>query len=132
MKSQTISLFIAAPAARVYAFAANPENLPRWAPSFCHSVAQINGKWIVQSPLGAVQFSFVPSNTLGVLDHTVTLPSGEQFTNPMRVIANGAGSEIMFTLFRRDGMTDQQFADDAALVQGDLETLRCLCEQAAD
>lgn len=128
MNSQTISLFIDAPASRVYAFAANPENLPRWVPSFCQSVAQIDGKWIVQSPLGAVQFSFAPSNTLGVLDHTITLPSGEQLTNPMRVIANGAGSEIMFTLFQRDGMTDQQYAADAALVRSDLETLRRLCE----
>ena len=38
MKSQTISIFIAVPAPRVYAFAANPANLPLWVPSFCKSV----------------------------------------------------------------------------------------------
>lgn len=131
MNCQTISLFIAAPTARVYSFAANPENLPLWAPSFFHSVTQSNGNWIVQSPLGPVQFSFVPPNNLGVLDHSITLPSGEQLANPMRVIANGDGSEIMFTLFQRDGMDDRQFAADAALVRSDLETLRRLCEQSA-
>jgi hypothetical protein len=33
------------------------------------------------------------------LDHDVTLPSGETLSNPMRVVPNGTGSEVVFTLF---------------------------------
>lgn len=128
MKSQTISVFIAAPAARVYEFASNPGNLPLWVPSFCKSVELVGGEWVVQSPAGRAVFTFVQPNGLGVLDHTVTLPFGLKLTNPMRVIPNGDGSEILFTLFQNEGMSDQQFQEDAALVLSDLHTLRRLLE----
>lgn len=128
MKSQTISVFIAAPVARVYEFAANPGNLPRWVPSFCKSVEFVGGEWVVQSPAGRVAFTFVQRNDLGVLDHTVTLPSGLKLTNPMRVIPNADGSEVLFTLFQHEGMSDQQFQQDAELVLSDLHTLRRVLE----
>lgn len=128
MKSQTLSVFIAAPTARVYEFAANPGNLPRWVPSFCKSVEYVGGEWVVQSPVGRVVFTFVQRNELGVLDHMVTLPSGQKLANPMRVIPNAAGSEIMFTLFQHEGMSDRQFQEDAELVLSDLHTLRRVLE----
>ena len=130
MKSQTLSVTIAAPPARVYAFASKPENLPLWVPSFFSAVERISDEWVAQSPLGRVVFSFVPHNVLGVLDHTVTLPSGVRLTNPMRVIPNGDGSEILFTLFQHEGMSDQAFQDDAEQVLSDLHTLRRLLESA--
>ena len=128
MKSQTISVYIAAPPARVYAFASDPRKLPLWVPSFCQSVELVDGKWVVQSPAGRAVFSFVRPNDLGVLDHTVELPSGLKLANPMRVIPNGDGSEMLFTLFQHEGMSDQQFQEDAAQVMGDLHTLRRLLE----
>jgi len=128
MKSHTLSVTIAAAPERVYAFASNPENLPRWVPSFFKSVELVDGDWVAQSPLGRVGFEFVHDNDLGVLDHTVTLPSGARLTNPMRVIPNGDGSEILFTLIQHEGMTDQQFQEDAELVLSDLHTLRQLLE----
>jgi hypothetical protein len=128
MKSTTLSVTIAAAPERVYAFASNPENLPRWVPSFFKSVELVDGEWVAQSPLGRVGFEFVHDNDLGVLDHTVTLPTGARLTNPMRVIPNGDGSEILFTLIQHEDMTDQQFQEDAELVLGDLHTLRRLLE----
>jgi hypothetical protein len=130
MKTQTISVFIAAPAPRVYAFAANPANLPRWVPSFFKAVELVDGEWVAQSPEGRVVFAFVPANEYGVLDHTVTLPSGVKLTNYMRVIPNGEGSEVFFILFQQEGMSEQQFAEDAALVLSDLQTLRRVLEAA--
>ena len=124
MKSQTISVFIAVPARRVYEFAANPLNLPLWAPSFFKSVELVKGEWVVQSPEGRAVIAFVPANALGVLDHTVTLPSGLTFTSRMRVIPNGEGSEVLLTLFQQEEMSDQQFQEEAALVLSDLQTLR--------
>ena len=131
MKSQTISVFIAVPAPRVYEFAANPAHLPLWVPSFCKSVELVDGEWVVQSPAGRVVFTFVPPNDFGVLDHTVTLPSGQKLTNYMRVIPNGEGSEVLFALFQQEGMTDQQFQEDAGMVLSDLQTLRRVLEAAA-
>lgn len=131
MNSQTLSVFIAAPPARVYGFAADPAHLPMWVTSFCKSVARRGDEWVVESPLGWAVFAFAPPNEYGVLDHAVTLPDGTRFFNPMRVIANGAGSEVLFTLFQHEGMSDEQFRGDAALVRSDLETLRRVIEDSA-
>lgn len=130
-RSRTVSVFIDAPPARVYGFASDPENLPRWVPSFCKSVERVAGDWIVHSPMGRVVWEFAAPNDLGVLDHTVTLPSGEKLANPMRVIANGTGSELLFTLFQREGMSDREFEQDAELVLSDMSTLRGLLESGA-
>ena len=74
--------------------------------------------------MGRVGFAFVPRNDLGVLDHDVTLPTGEVVHNPMRVIADGSGCEVVFTLRRRPGMSDDEFREDAAAVAADLTRLR--------
>ena len=59
-----------------------------------------------------------------MLDHVVTLSDGQTFNNPMRVVPNGAGSLVTFTLFRQDGMSDADFARDVGMVESDLQTLK--------
>ena len=56
----------------------------------------------------------------------MTLPDGTVVRNPLRVLPNDAGSEVVFTLFRRPGTTDVAFAEDAALVAADLDRLAAL------
>lgn len=63
-------------------------------------------------------------NDFGVLDHHVTLPPGETVDNPMRVTADGTGSEIVFSLRRRPGVSDQDFERDADAVRADLLALK--------
>ena len=78
--------------------------------------------------MGRVTFTFTPHNDFGVLDHDVTLPSGETVYNPLRVISDGDGCEVVFTLRQRPAMTDEEFQRDAASVAEDLATLRSLVE----
>jgi hypothetical protein len=132
MKSQTITVYIEAPAERVYAFASKEENMPRWVPSFFRSVTREGEQWVVDSPLGKAVFAFAEKNPFGVLDHRIRLPSGEEFFNPMRVIANGQGCELIFTLFQSAAMSDEDFARDAGMVRSDFEVLRHLMESGAD
>jgi hypothetical protein len=128
-KSQHISVAINRSADEVYEFASNPENLPRWAAGLSGSIEKINGNWIAESPMGKVKVKFADENKFGILDHDVTLPSGEKFYNPMRVFPNDEGSEVIFTLYRRPDMTDQMFVEDAMAITGDLETLKTLLEK---
>lgn len=114
--------------AEVYAFAADPRNLPRWASGLTGSIREVDGEWIAESPMGTVTVRFAPPNDLGVLDHDVVLPSGERVHNPLRAIANSEGSEVVFTLYRRPGMSDQAFAADASAVERDLRALKALLE----
>jgi hypothetical protein len=128
MTSRTLSVAISASPDRVYEFAADPANLPKWAPGFVKSIADRDGHWVAQTTLGEATFAFAERNSFGVLDHGVTLPSGESFFNPMRVLANGQGSEVLFTVFRHPGMTEEEFDRDARTVLGDLERLKAVVE----
>jgi hypothetical protein len=124
-----LSVSIERPPADVYAFASNPANLPLWAKGLSGSIANVDGEWVGDSPMGRVKVRFVPPNPHGVLDHDVELETGETVHVPLRVVPNGAGSELVFTLVRRRGVTDEEFDADANAIQRDLGALKALLEQ---
>ena len=128
MKPRTLSLSIDASPERVYAFAAEPLNLPKWAAGLGRSISRIDGLWVVETPSGVVTVDFAPKNAFGILDHTVTLPDGTKVYLPIRAVANAGGSELVFTLFQTPQMSDAQFEQDAAMVAADLRTLKRLVE----
>ncbi|WP_169952539.1 SRPBCC family protein [Microbispora sp. H11081] len=127
-ESRHISERINRPADEVYEYASDPANLPTWAPGLGEAVENVDGQWFVETPSGRVGFAFVERNTYGVLDHEVTLPSGEVVHNPMRVIPDGDGCEVVFTLRRLPGVSDEDFTRDAGLVQADLTRLKQVLE----
>jgi hypothetical protein len=128
-----VSVSIARPPDVVYRFAAAPENMPRWAVGLGTSFKpQSDGSWIAEGgPVGSATVRFVERNRLGVLDHDVTVATGETVHNPIRVLPNGQGSEVVFTLFRRPGVSAAEFEQDARAVEKDLITLRRLLEGVA-
>jgi hypothetical protein len=127
-KTKIISVSIQAPADRVYAFVLDGGNMPKWMTSFMRSVKKEGDKWIANTSAGQMEFRFVSRNEFGVLDHRVKLPSGVEVLNPMRVVPNGNGCEIMLTLFQLPDVTDEAFAADAANVERDLRTLKEVME----
>ncbi len=114
----------------VYAFASNPANLPQWAAGLSGSTISRSGdEWISESPMGKVKVKFAEKNLFGVMDHDVTLPSGEVNHNPFRVMPNGEQSEIVFTLFHLPRMSASEFEKDAGLVATDLKKLKATLEK---
>ena len=132
MTSRHVSVWIDAAPEVAYAIAADPGQLPRWASGLAESdLRQKADGWVADSPMGEVIVEFSPRNDYGVLDHIVRMPSGEAVYNPMRVIPAGDGQarcEVVFTLRRRAGMSDEEFESDAATVAEDLNNLRRLAE----
>ena len=130
MASETkhLTVWIDRQAAEVYEFTADPENLPRWARGLGDSAELVDGQWFVGTSSGRVGVALAERNAFGVLDHDVTLPSGEVIHNPMRVVPDGEGCEVMFHLRRMAGMSDADFARDAGLVQADLVRLKHVLE----
>ncbi|GAA3098211.1 SRPBCC family protein [Streptomyces rectiviolaceus] len=129
--SRHLSVRIDRTAEDVYAFASDPMNMPAWAHGLGRSIKKIDGQWVAESsPMGRVVVTFVPRNELGVLDHDVTLPSGETVYNPLRVISDGTGCEVVFTLRQQPGTSDADFERDAGMVAADLDRLRQLTEPA--
>jgi Polyketide cyclase / dehydrase and lipid transport len=129
LRSRTLSISIDCPPNRVYAFVSNPANLPKWATAFARSVRRRGDEWIVETPDGPMGIQFVRENELGVLDHTVKLASGMEILNPMRVVSNGSGSEVIFTLFQPSGMSDEKLREDTRMVERDLQTLKSVLEE---
>jgi hypothetical protein len=123
-----ISVTINRPPRDVYSFVSDPGNLPKWATGLGGTISQVNGEWIADSPMGRIKITFAKKNRFGVLDHEVVLESGVKINNPMRVIANGEGSEIFFTLLRQPDISSEKFADDARWVEKDLKILKGLLE----
>lgn len=113
----------------VYAFISNGENIPRWAAGLGSEIRRVDGEWIARGPLGDVRVRFAPPNDLGVADHDVVLGTGVTVHNPIRVLPNGTGSSVIFTLMRQSGVSEQQFNEDAQTVEKDLTTLKALLEQ---
>ena len=127
--SRTISVSIRRDPKAVYEFVLNLENFPRWARSTFQSIRQLNGKWVAETAQGSVTIDLAERNNFGILDHYVKLSSAAVIFAPMRVIRNGDGSEVIFTLFQPVDMSDDKFAEDAKSVEQDLNTLKKLVEE---
>ena len=103
--------------------------MAEWASGLGSGLVRRGEDWVTSGgPLGEVHVRFAPPNTLGVADHEVTLPDGTRVHNALRVVPNGDGAEVMFTLLRIPGTTDDAFAADAAHISKDLETLKSILE----
>ena len=131
MISRHISVVIpGVEATEVYRFAADPDNLPRWAAGLASGVRRVGDELIADSPMGAVTVRFAEPNPFGVLDHQVRLPDGRVVDNPVRVLAHPEGSEVLFTV-RQGDASDDAFDADCAAVLADLNRLRTLVMPAA-
>jgi hypothetical protein len=128
-ESRHLSTHIDRPAHEVYEYASDPSHLTEWAPGLGSSIELIDGRWVMESPMGPIVVTFAPRNEFGVLDHQVTLASGETFYNPMRVTTHGAGSEVVFSLRRQEAVTDDDFDRDANAVLADLLRLKARMER---
>ena len=118
-----ISRFIDRNPSEVRAFLADHRNLPKWAAGLSAGISEVNGVVFSESPMGKVQVRFAAGAEHGIFDHDVTLPDGKTFHNPLRVLKNDGGSEVVFTLYRLPGVSDEAYEKDAATIAADLERL---------
>ena len=123
-----ISVSIERPVAEVYQFASDPENMPAWI-AFIDSVTRKGAVWIAETDLGQLTIEFTAPNSFGILDHLVTLPDGTKVPNPLRVIGNNKGSEMIFSLFHMPGRTPEEYAEDRRAVAADFQTIKRLLEK---
>ena len=128
MTSKTVSVFIHADPQKVYDFISDVENLPKWATEFCRSVKKPYGEWIIETSRGPAGIRMTEKNSFGVLDHFVSPSPGVELYVPMRVVPNGPGSELIFTLFQQSGVSDKEFAQDLRWVEQYLKTLKSVME----
>jgi hypothetical protein len=132
LPAETISVSIPCEWRAVYERIWRPEAFPRWASGLAGSGMRQDGNgWVATGPDGPVRIRFTAHNPFGVMDHVVE--AGDAVISvPLRVVANGDGAEVMLTLFRQPGMSDERLAADMAWIRRDLAALRNLLAGEAD
>jgi len=129
-QARTIGVSIDRDWREVYDFASIPQNFPRWAAGLGTRFERSGEEWSAEDPDGRpIRIRFSRPNEFGVLDHIVSAEGRAESRNAMRVVANGTGAEIMFTVLRTPGMTEEFFTADAAAVERDLNALKALLER---
>jgi len=130
-ESRHIAVHIDRSPDEVYAYASQPAKLLEWALGLCTGITPVDDHWVAESGMGKIIVRYAPPNPYGVIDHDVTLESGETFHNPVRVLPHDDGAEVVFTLRRQDGMSDADFDRDSQAVLADLMALRDRVEASA-
>jgi len=128
LESRTISISIARDWKDVYEAVWQPQDFARWASGLSQSPLERDEAdwWKTEGPEGPIRIRFSDHNAFGVMDHYVDIGTGAEIYVPMRIVANGEGAEVLFTLFRQPGMSDEKFAADADWVARDLLALKAL------
>lgn len=127
-RSETRSVSIAAPAGEVFGFLADPENIPRWAPGFASAIRPDGERWIVTNSAGELPVVIASDAGAGTVD---ILRDADRTTGAFaRVVPNGAGSEMLFTLFFSPRTPEDAVAGQMATVDEELATVRKFAEGA--
>jgi hypothetical protein len=126
MQSDTQAITLAASAANVFAFLADPENLPRWAVGFARGIRRNDQGWIVQTAQGEVPVRVQADPARGTIDFHLGVAPGVEAVAYSRVVPNDAGAEYVFTQFQGPDMTDEVFAAQRAALAEELALLPIL------
>jgi hypothetical protein len=127
-KVRKIRVEINRPASEAYAFLSQPENFAKWASGLAGALCRHGDDWVAETPEGRAIVRFSERNSLGVLDHSVTLPAGITVYVPLRVVAKEGGCELVLTLYRRADMSEERFAADADWMMRDLGVAKRILE----
>jgi hypothetical protein len=130
-RSEVLHTSILAPPSDVIAFLGDMSQWRSWAPWIRTVARSSEGDWTLETEAGRMTVRFVEPNTLGVLDHHVTLESGRTVFNSMRVLPNATGSELVMVLFQQPGVSTAEFECDVQAVRDDLARLKKAAEAAA-
>jgi hypothetical protein len=130
-RAVVVHISILASPRSVTAFLSDMEKWKTWAP-WIRSVERVSKeRWSLDTTDGAMTVRFVESNSLGVLDHEVSLESGMTVRNAMRVVPNGSGSELEMMVIQLPEMSAEQFERDVQLVTDDFARLKTAAEEYA-
>jgi hypothetical protein len=129
MQATTVSISINARPDKIYKFVSAVRNGLKWGKTQCRSVKKAGGKWIMETPQGPVGIRIAKRNSLGILDHYIKPVGRGEVLVPIRVVPNGQGSEVIFTVFRQPWLSAKSYAGDIELVMKDLKCLKKLMEK---
>jgi hypothetical protein len=126
MHADTQTTTLSVSAEEVFAFLAQPENLPRWAVGFARSIRREGDDWMVQTAQGEMPIRVVADAARGTIDFHMRVAPEHEAIAYSRVIPNDSGAEYVFTQFQLPSMTDDVFAAQRAALAEELAILPIL------
>lgn len=131
--SVVISVAIERPYREVYEFLAEPRNFPTWASNLGDTFEQVSETdWVTKTRSGRTVLRFARRNDYGILDHTIIAEGQSPVSVPMRVVENGEGAEIVYTLFQLPGMDDVTFRSEVEWITSDFNALKAMLEARSE
>ena len=128
--SHTLVFQIERPLDDVYEFLLEPTNFGKWVFAGDAQMRHLVGReWAVETSVGPRIIRFAERNSYGVLDYfSKVTPDSPWHPIPMRVVANGEGTELIYTSFQRPGMSEVEWKSVIEWVNADLLALKSLLE----
>jgi len=128
-ETTTVTVTIDAPLETISADLADPSSHLSWATEFFSdsAVDKGDGTWLMNVPRmgGPASLRIDGDTTQGVIDMYLA-PEGTPFGPPLpiRVIPNGDGSDVLFTLARFPGQSDQDWTEGLQSMKRELQNLK--------
>jgi hypothetical protein len=99
--------------------------LPSWAPAFAQAVEPADPDWLINPGPGQFRIRVRVSAEHGTVD--LLDPRDLRRGAHMRVLSNGDGSELLFTLLFPATADEQSIDQQMATVEAELRAVRDLC-----
>ncbi|TMI90120.1 MAG: hypothetical protein E6H00_08005 [Bacillati bacterium ANGP1] len=131
MRANTEHVTINVDHRHLFAFLADPGNLPKWAVGFCRAIRRDGDRWFVQTPQGEVAIRYLTNPNLGTIDFYISLGPGIEVAAFSRIMPNGNGSEYVFTQFQASSISDDVFEAQVRALKEELVVLRALMHAQA-
>jgi hypothetical protein len=97
-KTRYFSVRIACDVEAVDRFVTDTSKLGRWAQGLRSAAWEPSRTAVGESSAGPIEVCFTDHVDLGICDLSIITPDGRGIECPMRVVRDGAGSEVVFTL----------------------------------
>jgi hypothetical protein len=127
MRSETVTAVLPAPAADVFAYLADIENLPNWATEFARELKHEPGGYKVVNGLGEFHFEIRADARTGVIDMLAGPTPDQLAVFPTRAVALPDGrTAYTFTMFQGPGMPDELFESQYESLKREFENIRAV------
>lgn len=129
LETSTLTVTIDAPFERVAADLGDPTTHPEWATEFFAGPTEPagEGEYVVPVPLmgGRARYRVEADPDRGIFDLYLA-PVGGEFGPPIpvRLVRNGGGVDVLWTLARLPGMSDEQWEAGLAGMELELQNLQ--------
>jgi Polyketide cyclase / dehydrase and lipid transport. len=133
LTTETLRVTIDAPYGKVTSYLADPGSAHEWATEFFAGPLRKAGadEWVALVPMmgGEVRYRQDTHWERGVIDVYLAPQNGEFGPPlPVRVVPNGGGADVLWTLTRFPGMPDEAWRAGLESMQRELENLRRMLE----